>query len=237
MTRCAPPPGEGVQVERHRRHQGLAFTGGHFGGLPLVERDRPDQLDIVGDHVPDQVVAGHPHRGSDEPPARLLDDGKGLGKDVVESLLECGEVVLVEFGDPEAEALPLGRILGPALAFTKGLRLVENGTHPVPDTRTELVGLAAQLIPRNRRQPLVDLVDLVDHGLELPRFPGVPISEYLPGECLDHRSVQRVPRVVAWRRPAAAPPEATPPAAMYVRSVCRYSPSCSTMARTGSDTR
>ncbi len=46
---------------RQGRHEGFAFAGGHFCDLALVENDAADELHVIVDHVPfDLVAAGEP---------------------------------------------------------------------------------------------------------------------------------------------------------------------------------
>ena len=49
--------GQGVEINRQGGDQGLAFAGGHFGDLALVQGDAADQLDVKGDHLPFQRMA------------------------------------------------------------------------------------------------------------------------------------------------------------------------------------
>ena len=62
-----PAPGKGIQVNRHRGHQGLSFAGLHLGNLALVEYDSTYKLDIIGPE-------------SQYPPGRLSCHCKGLWK-------------------------------------------------------------------------------------------------------------------------------------------------------------
>jgi len=84
--------GEGIEVHRHRRHQGLAFTGLHLGDPVAVEHRSTHHLDV---EVP---LPEHALR-------RLPDHGIRLRLDV----LECGAV-----GEPGAELGGLGeqRLVG-----------------------------------------------------------------------------------------------------------------------------
>ena len=53
----------GKRIEEYRQggHEGLAFSRRHFGDLALVEDDASNQLNVIMDHVPFDVVAsGHP---------------------------------------------------------------------------------------------------------------------------------------------------------------------------------
>jgi len=80
-------PRERVEVERHGGHEGLPLTGRHLRDIPLVEGDGADQLHVVRHHVPDRLLAGELDLGADQPAARLLDGGEGLGEDLVQDLV------------------------------------------------------------------------------------------------------------------------------------------------------
>ena len=50
-----------IQENRKRRDEGLSFTGSHLGNLSLMEDDTSDDLHVIVDHIPgDLVSAGHP---------------------------------------------------------------------------------------------------------------------------------------------------------------------------------
>ena len=49
------PAGQGVEINRHGGDQGLAFAGGHFRDLALVQGDAAHQLHVEGDHLPLQA--------------------------------------------------------------------------------------------------------------------------------------------------------------------------------------
>ena len=80
--------GQGVEVDRQRRHQGLALAGLHLGDVALVEEDAAHQLDVEGAEA--EGAAG-----------RLAGVGEGLGEEVVEGLA-LGEA-LPELGGLGAE--------------------------------------------------------------------------------------------------------------------------------------
>ena len=65
--------GEGIQVHRQGCHQGLAFTGAHFGNAALVEAHAADELHIKVAHAQDAAGSLAGHR-------------KGLGQDIVQGL-------------------------------------------------------------------------------------------------------------------------------------------------------
>ena len=82
--------GKGVKVAGQNGHQGLTFTGFHFGDAALVQNDAADELHRVGAHA--QHTAGS-----------LPDGGKGLRQQLVQSftlgkaLLEKGGLSLQFF--------------------------------------------------------------------------------------------------------------------------------------------
>ena len=61
------PAGEGVQVGRQGRHQGLTLAGLHLGDLAGMKHHAADQL---------HIEVAHPQH----PLARLAADGEGLGE-------------------------------------------------------------------------------------------------------------------------------------------------------------
>ena len=61
-----------IEIQRQRRHEGLALAGRHFGDLALVERDAADQLDVEMDHVPGQLVLADDDLPADEPAGGAL---------------------------------------------------------------------------------------------------------------------------------------------------------------------
>jgi len=63
--------GNRIEVGRQGGDQGLAFTGTHFGDLPVVQDHAADQLDIEVAHA-------------EHPLARLTDDSKSLRQKIVE---------------------------------------------------------------------------------------------------------------------------------------------------------
>ena len=78
-----------VEIERHDRHECLAFSGGHFGDPTLVQNHRPDQLNIVRDHVPDLLMPPHRPGGLalGKAAARLPDHAVRFGQYIVEALV------------------------------------------------------------------------------------------------------------------------------------------------------
>jgi hypothetical protein len=67
VTTWTPSPGQGVEVDRHRRGEGLALTGLHLGDVAAVQREAAEDLDVVGPLV-------------QHPPGSLADDREGLDR-------------------------------------------------------------------------------------------------------------------------------------------------------------
>ena len=73
MTRCAPRPGERVEIERQRGDEGLTLTGLHLRDPPEVERGAAHDL-----HVEVPLTEGAQ--------ATFADDRERLGEEVVEQV-------------------------------------------------------------------------------------------------------------------------------------------------------
>ena len=111
---------QGVQEHRESRHEGLSLTGGHLGdaahlilvGLnPSVQDDTSDQLDVVMDHVPGDLVSScHP--------VVLINSLVALDRDEVVVDTE----ILVELGSLDHYGLVLLEPAGGGLHDSEGLR-------------------------------------------------------------------------------------------------------------------
>ena len=62
--------GQGIEIHRQGRHQGLALTGLHLGNSPPVEDNTADKLNII------RPQSKHSNR-------RLPYHGKGFGKQII----------------------------------------------------------------------------------------------------------------------------------------------------------
>ena len=138
MTRCAPASGQRVEIERQRRHQGLAFAGRHFGDLALVQHDAADQLDVVRHHVPGQLVTGHHDLGAQQPTGRLAHGGEGLGEQIVESRLQLFLVSDFELVVAILELVPLFGIGTVVALLPDLLQLVLDQGNPLGQLAAEL---------------------------------------------------------------------------------------------------
>jgi len=136
-----PLAGQGVEIEGHGGDQGLAFTGGHLGDLALMEDNGAEDLHVVGDHIPGDLLTPDQPFLADKAAAGLLDHGVGLGEQVIKSLAGIEPVFeLVRFGlqfivaelfirgrkgvdlvDERIEAPDLLLVTGPADQFGKNI--------------------------------------------------------------------------------------------------------------------
>ena len=86
-------PGQGVQVNRQRGDERLAFAGGHLGNVALVQRHAADELHIVRDHLPLEVVAAHMHIGAVKPAAGIFHHRERFRQDSRQFLFELPVIV------------------------------------------------------------------------------------------------------------------------------------------------
>ena len=101
--------GKRVQVAGKRRDQRLAFAGLHLGDLALVEHDPADHLHVKVAHA-------------DGAPARLADDRKGLGQDVVQRGLFRGVDLGLDLGRTGLDRIGRNRHLADRLGDARAKR-------------------------------------------------------------------------------------------------------------------
>ena len=77
---------EGVEIKRERGDEGFAFARGHLGNLALVQGNATDELHVVVDHVPRELMVTDYHRAATQAAGTVFDDGKGLGQNLVKGL-------------------------------------------------------------------------------------------------------------------------------------------------------
>ncbi|GBD05647.1 hypothetical protein HRbin20_01236 [bacterium HR20] len=101
-----------VQVERCNGNERFSFAGGHFGDLALVEDDAAHELDVVGDHIPDDFVASDGVRVAafSKSAADFFEESEGFGEDLIEQLADGGVLGILGTGDLliDFDALILG---------------------------------------------------------------------------------------------------------------------------------
>ena len=86
-------PGQGVKVNRQRGDERLAFAGGHLGNVALVQRHAADELHIVRDHLPLEIMAAHMHIGTVKPAAGIFHHGESFRQDSRQLLFELFVIV------------------------------------------------------------------------------------------------------------------------------------------------
>ena len=149
---------EGVQEHRERGHEGLALARRHFRDLTLVQGDAADELDVIVDHVPgDLVAAGQPV---------VAEDGL-VALDIHEIVVH--RQISVELRGRDRDGLVLLEAAGRALHDGEGLRedLVERLLDGLVLVLDELVRLAGELLLLGDGNILIQfLFNLVDAVLE-----------------------------------------------------------------------
>ncbi len=104
--------GQGVEVNRQGRHQGLALTGFHLGNFTLVQNDATDQLHIEMTHAESSF-------------RRLAHDRKCLRQEVIEGFTG-GQTLL------ELSCFRLEVIVGECLElYLEAVNLVNLRLHPL----------------------------------------------------------------------------------------------------------
>ncbi len=174
-------PGKGVEVEGHRGHQGLPLPGRHLGDLSLVEDDRPDQLDVEGDHLPEDFLPADRDGPARQTPADILHRRVGLGEEFVEDR----PLFLPQTADqPPFLGLQLFLLFREDLAGERGPDFLQGRPGlpgPLGVTEPELIGLGPEFLVAQSPVLFFQPVDLVNQGLEL--FP-VPV-EFGPEDGLE----------------------------------------------------
>ena len=147
MTTCTPRPDSGVEIDRQRGDQGLAFAGLHLGDLALVQDHAADQL-----HV--EMALAERALG------RLAHGGEGRHQDVVER----GAVgdLLLELGGARLE-----RLVGERLQLL--LQRVDRGDPRLIAANPPLIGGAEQLAGNGADHR--ELLTYPDARALLPRRP------------------------------------------------------------------
>ena len=84
-----------IQVERHRRHQRLAFARLHLGNLALMEDNAADELDVERNHVPRERMSANLLGCADQVPARVFQKRKRLGQNLIKRRLDGRHLLIL----------------------------------------------------------------------------------------------------------------------------------------------
>lgn len=97
---CAIPR-QRIQVEGRNCYERFPFAGGHFGDLALVKDDATHELDVVGDHVPNDLVTSDRVRVAAfcKAAADFFEESKGFGKDLIQQRVDGGVLGIIGAGD------------------------------------------------------------------------------------------------------------------------------------------
>jgi hypothetical protein len=165
--------GERIQVKRHGRDERLALPRRHLRRGTAMEGNGSDELYVVRDHVPDELLARHHDLLSHQPLASRLHRGEGLRKEFLEGLLEGIVQLHLEFLDLDREGHPFrdgGRL---RLIVAQLSDLFFDRTDPFGNVCAKFRRLRSQLLVGERCKLVAQLVDLVDEWLEFLDFPFV----------------------------------------------------------------
>src|SRR5262249_35350963 len=178
--------GERVEVKRQRGDEGLAFTGRHLGDLALVQHHATDELDVVGHHIPDELVSSHLHCGAEKPAAGLAHRGECLGEQIVEADAKLLLVVGLDVVKPALEAVPLHRVGAAVLGLAHLFQLGLEGADALLETLPEEDGLGLELILTQVLETLLVGVNRLDDRLEPLTLSIEPRTEDRGHQILDH---------------------------------------------------
>ena len=76
--------GERVEINRQGGDERLAFAGGHFGDLALVQGDAADELHVERNHFPFEGMAAHDDFLAAQAAAGVFDHGEGFGQNFIQ---------------------------------------------------------------------------------------------------------------------------------------------------------
>ena len=132
------PAGEGVEVKRESRDEGLAFARGHFRDPALVNRNAADELHVEVHHVPRELVVADDDLAAHHAAGGVLHRGKRFGENLLEGRALVGG---------RRDSFPKLRGLGPQLVVGQ-----------------RLVGLLQLVDARDRRPRLLEELLIVPAG-------------------------------------------------------------------------
>ncbi|OLC67603.1 MAG: hypothetical protein AUH78_27720 [Gemmatimonadetes bacterium 13_1_40CM_4_69_8] len=197
-----PPPGERVQVERQRGDKGLALTRRHLGDPALVQHDPADQLHVIGDHVPGELVRCHDHLGAEQPPARFAHGGKGFGEQLVQGALHRRAERLLRLAKLIGEPQPLLGVGAVVLGPPQPLDLGRERARPLGDAGAERGRLGLELGVGEVLESRFVAVDCVHQRLDPLELALEAGADDLRDETFEHQSSNDTARA---RRCSRAP--------------------------------
>ena len=124
------PAAQGVEINRQGGDECFTFTSGHFRDAAVVQGHAADELDVVGDHLPVEVVASHMHLRTAKPSAGVFHHGECLGKEAFQ--FPCQLLLVL---DRREAFLPVCRLLTQHIGGHRMQFFLE----PVDDADTRLV--------------------------------------------------------------------------------------------------
>jgi hypothetical protein len=153
-----------------------------------MQDDGADELHVVRDHVPHQLVTGHHDLGPEQATAGLADGGVGLGQQVGEGGGQLLLPPLLQLVEPGLEPLSLIRVGTPVLLGAHRLQLGLERTRALGEPVLEPLRLAFEFdFAQTGEAGLVPL-DLLDDRLKPLPFPFEPRSEDRGHHLLDHHT-------------------------------------------------
>ena len=138
-------PGQRIEIQRQGCDQRLAFAGGHFGDLALMQHDAADELHVVGHHVPFHRVPRDDDLAAQQAAGRFAHRRKRFGQQVVQRLLQLGDERLLRFVQLIAQVGALGGIGTVVLRLLEALDLRLQGAGALRNGVAEPGGLRLQL--------------------------------------------------------------------------------------------
>ena len=198
------PSSKGVQIERHRGHQRLAFAGRHLGDPPAMQLNSSDQLHVVRDHVPRHAVAGDLDLRSHQAATGFLDDCKRLRQNLFQSLAELFPRARFQLADLQAQGFALRGVGAHPLAASQRFDLLGDFRRPFRNPVPEFRRLRFQGVVRQRGQGGKALVDLRHQRSQPLHFAHMSRTDDFLDDSFDHRVFSASPRRGAGNRLAGS---------------------------------
>ena len=166
--------------------RGLAFSGGHFGDLALVEHHPADELHVVGNHVPYQLVSGDLDRSPEQPAAGFPYGRECLRQKLVQTSGYFLLVLPLQLMKAALELVPFDRIGAAMLGFSHLVELSLERAGALVQPLAKAGGLSLQVGFTEVLEPFFLGVDLIHDGLDALPLPVESRTEDRGHERLDH---------------------------------------------------